>query len=180
MSYIHLIPEQVPISYQSVKKQAYYKNTLFLIIADHSTRLQGQDLIPVHKFHITGLLIGPNVKPGAYDKVASQIDMTPTLLDLMGISTEHPVAGRALLSLPDTVKGRAIMQYGDTNAYMEDNRVVLLQPHMKPAQFVYAGERLTSSELDPELAKNALAHALLPGYLYYNRLHHLPAAATAP
>ena len=163
--------------FEMAKKESYYKNTLFLIIADHSTRLQGQDLIPVHKFHITGLLIGPNVKPGTYDKVASQIDMTPTLLDLMGISTEHPVPGRALLSLPDTIKGRAIMQYGDTNAFMEDNRVVLLQPHMEPEQFVYSDGRLTSAELDPELAKNALAHALLPGYLYYNQLYHLPPEA---
>jgi phosphoglycerol transferase MdoB-like AlkP superfamily enzyme len=163
--------------FEAAKKEAYYKNTLFLIIGDHSTRLQGQDLIPVHKFHIAGLLIGPNVKPGAYDKVASQIDMTPTLLDLMGISTEHPVAGRALLSLPDTIKGRAIMQYGDTNAFMEDNRVVLLQQHRKPAQFVYAEGRLNPAELDPELAKNALAHALLPWYLYCNQLHHVPAEA---
>jgi phosphoglycerol transferase MdoB-like AlkP superfamily enzyme len=163
--------------FEMAKKEAYYKNTLFLIIADHSTRLQGQDLIPLHKFDIVGLLIGPHVKPGTYDKVASQIDMTPTLLDLMGISTEHPVPGRALLSLPDTVKGRAIMQYGETNAFMEDNRVVLLQPHKKPAQFTYTDGRLTPAELDPELAKNALAHALLPGYLYYNQLHHLPAEA---
>ena len=163
--------------FEMAKKEAYYKNTLFLIIADHSTRLQGQDLIPLHKFDIVGLLIGPHVMPGTYDKVASQIDMTPTLLDLMGISTDHPVAGRALFSLPDTVKGRAIMQYGDTNAFMEDNRVVLLQPHKKPAQFVYADGRLTPAELDPELVKNALAHALLPGYLYYNQLHHLPTEA---
>ena len=162
--------------FEMAKKEAYYKNTLFLIIADHSTRLQGQDLIPLHKFDIVGLLIGPHVMPGTYDKVASQIDMTPTLLDLMGISTDHPVPGRALLSLPDTIKGRAIMQYGDTNAFMEDNRVVLLQSHKKPVQFVYDDGRLTPAELDPELAKNALAHALLPGYLYYNQLHHLPAA----
>ena len=70
--------------FDAAKKEPYYKNTLFLVIADHSARLQGLDLIPVRKFHIPGLLIGPAVKPGVYDRVASQIDMPPTLLDLMG------------------------------------------------------------------------------------------------
>ena len=50
--------------------------------------------------------------------------MIPTLLDLMGINADHPVPGRSLFSLPDTVKGRAIMQYGDTNAFVEEDRVV--------------------------------------------------------
>jgi len=163
--------------FEIAKKEAYYKNTLFLIIADHSTRLQGQDLIPVHKFHITGLLIGPNVKPGTYDKVASQIDMTPTLLDLMGISTVQPCPGRALFSLPGSLPGRAILQYEDTNAFMENDRVMLQRPGLAPAQFLYAGGRLVPAATDPEFAKNALAHALLPGYLYYNQLHHLPAEA---
>jgi phosphoglycerol transferase MdoB-like AlkP superfamily enzyme len=101
--------------------------------------------------------------------------MIPTLLDLMGISTDHPVPGRALFSLPETVKGRAIMQYGDTNAFMEEDRVVVLRPELEPVQFTCSEGRLIPAELDPELAKNALAHAMLPGYLYVNRLHHLPA-----
>jgi hypothetical protein len=101
--------------------------------------------------------------------------MIPTLLNLMGISADHPVPGRALFSLPDTVKGRAIMQYGDTNAFMEEDRVVVLRPELEPVQFTYSDGRLIPAELDPELAKTARAHALLPGHLCANRLHHLPA-----
>lgn len=161
--------------FETAKKEKYYNNTIFLIIADHSTRLQGEDLIPIHKFDIPALIIGPHVKPGTYAKVASQIDMTPTLLDLMVISTEHPVAGRALLSLPDTIPGRAVMQYGDTNAFMEEDRVVLLRKHMKPVQFTCNKGRLLTSKTDKDLVTMARAHALLPGYLYFNQLHHLPA-----
>ena len=161
--------------FEMAKKETYYKNTLFLIIADHGNRLHGPGLIPVRKFRIGGLLIGPEIRAGTYEKTASQLDMIPTLLDLMGISTDHPVPGRALFSLPDTVKGRAIMQYGDTNAFMEEDRVVVLRPKLEPVQFTCVDGRLIPAELDPELAKDALAHALLPGYLCANRLHHLPA-----
>ena len=89
--------------------------------------------------------------------------MPPTLLDLMGVSVEHPCPGRALLSLPDNIPGRAMLQYGEANAYVEKNRILILRPDMQPAQFTYAGERLIPAALDPDFAKNALAHALLPG-----------------
>ena len=155
------------------KKERYHNNTIFLIIADHGTRLYGQDLIPVNKFLIPGLIIGPNVTPGRYQKVASQIDMVPTLLDLMGISTETPLIGRPLLRLPEGAQGRAIMQYGTTNAYMVGTQVVIQRPHLPPLQFTYKGDRLIPTELDPELLKDAHAHAILPGYLYYHSLHCL-------
>jgi len=159
--------------FEMAKQERYYQNTLFLIIADHGTRLRGQDLIPIHKFHIPGLLIGPNVTPGKFEKVASQIDMVPTLLEVMGISTTHPLIGRPLLSFPDNIPGRAIMQYSDTNAFMLNNQVIIQRPHLPPAQFTYYEGRLIPSILDSELAKDALAYALLPAFLYYNRLHHL-------
>ena len=159
--------------FDMARKESYYRNTVFLVLADHSTRLRGQDLIPIHKFHIPGLLLGANVPAGTYDKVASQIDMVPTLLSLMGVSCSHPLIGRDLLSLPKDAPGRAIMQYGTTNAYMVDGRVIVQRPDLSPLQFVYEEGRLSPSELDPEFAKDALAHALLPGHLYYKRLHRL-------
>ncbi|MEI6125771.1 MAG: LTA synthase family protein, partial [Pseudomonadota bacterium] len=160
--------------FDMAKKEAYYKNTIFLIIADHSTRLRGQDLIPVEKFHIPGIIVGPTVQPGRYDKVASQIDMTPTLLDSMGITAGHPLMGRPLLSFPDSIPGRAVMQYGTTHAVMVESEVLIQQPGLKPLQFTYKDKKLCPSPLDPELAQDALAYALLPNYLYSNQLHRLP------
>ena len=151
--------------FEMAKKEAYYRSTVFLVIADHSTRLRGQDLIPIKKFHIPGLIIAPHIKPGLYEKVASQIDMTPTLLDLMGISAELPMIGRPLLSLPEQEPGRAIMQYGTTRALMRGDRVLVQQPETAPEQFTYDGNRLSPAPLDPDFARESLAYALLPGYL---------------
>jgi phosphoglycerol transferase MdoB-like AlkP superfamily enzyme len=153
--------------FELAKKEAYYTNTVFLIIADHSTRLRGQDLIPIEKFHIPGIIIAPHLAPRAIEKIASQIDMTPTLLDIMGISTELPIIGRPLLSLPEQEPGRAVMQYGTTRALMVGNTVIVQQPEEQPLQFMYndSDERLHPMPLDTELAQDALAYALLPGYL---------------
>jgi phosphoglycerol transferase MdoB-like AlkP superfamily enzyme len=157
--------------FEMAKKEKYYENTVFLIVADHSTRLRGQDLVPIHKFHIPGIIIGPGIGPGKYEKVCSQIDMPSTLLDLIGISATHPFIGKPLLSITENIPGRAIMQYAEANAFMTGNDVVIHRPEMEPSQYVYQNERLVQTELDPELAEKALAHALLPGYLYYNRLY---------
>jgi phosphoglycerol transferase MdoB-like AlkP superfamily enzyme len=160
--------------FERAKQESYYRNTLFLIIADHSTRLSGKDLIPIKKFHIPGLILGPGVSPGAYSSVASQIDMLPTLLDLMAIEATYPHAGRHLLQVPAGVPGRAVMQYGNVNCFMCADQVIVQRPKKKPRQFTYHQGRLLSADLDEELARDALAHALLPGYLYYNLLHRLP------
>jgi len=153
--------------FEQAQKEAYYKNTVFLIIADHSTRMRGQDLIPIEKFHIPGIIIAPNLKPRVFEKISSQIDMTPTLLDIMGISAELPMIGRPLLSLPEQEPGRAIMQYATTRGLMVGDRVLVQQPDKPSEQFTYsdADKRLHPTPLDPELAQDGLAYALLPGYL---------------
>ena len=153
------------------RKERYYDHTVFLVIADHSTRLRGQDLIPIEKFHIPGLIIGPGVTPGTYDRVASQIDMPPTLLDLMGLGLQTPLVGRSLLRVAQGTPGRAVMQYGTTHAFMVGAQLVIQRPNMPPVQARVEQGQLTLTALDPELARDALAHALLPGYLYRNQLY---------
>jgi len=151
--------------FAQAKKEAYYNNTVFLIIADHSTRMRGQDLIPIEKFHIPGIIIAPHLKPRVFEKISSQADMTPTLLDIMGISTELPIFGRPLLSMPEQEPGRAVMQYATTRALMVGDRVLVQQPEKPSEQFTYSDNRLHPMPLDPEFAQDALAYALLPGYL---------------
>jgi phosphoglycerol transferase MdoB-like AlkP superfamily enzyme len=160
--------------FETAKKEPYYNNTVFLIIADHSTKLHGQSLIPIQKFHIPGIIIAPHLKPAVYDKLASQIDMTPTLLDVLGITVDMPLLGRPLLHQPPGLPGRAVMQYGDMHALMVDRNIVLQQPDKKPRQFTVAGNELTPCPLDPELAKDALAYALLPDYFAAGKLYRMP------
>jgi phosphoglycerol transferase MdoB-like AlkP superfamily enzyme len=162
--------------FDKARTAAYYENTVFLVVADHSTRLRGHDLIPIKKFHIPGLIIAPGIKTGTYDRVASQIDLPPTVLDIMGISCAHPMIGRSLANMQAEHPGRAVMQYGDTHAYLLDNHLVVQRPKMRPLQFsVTADRQLVPTDLDPEMQKDALAYALLPGLLYTNKGYGLPA-----
>lgn len=151
----------------------YFPNTVFLVIADHSTRLRGQDLIPLQKFHIPGLLIAPGVSPARCGVLASQIDMVPTLLDAAGLETEHPVPGYSLLHVPDGIAGRAVLQYGMTNAFLTENRLAVLQPRAAPRQFSLSKATLREVPPEDDLVRTARAHALLPGCLCRQGTHRL-------
>ncbi|MDR0544065.1 MAG: LTA synthase family protein [Odoribacteraceae bacterium] len=155
------------------RREDYFHDTIFLVAADHDTRVYGRNLIPLDKFRVPALLLGPGVPAGERrEKLASQIDLPVTLLALSGVDTEHPMPGRDLLHLPDSVPGRAIMQFMETHAFRVEDRLVILQPDMPPLQFRVANDTtFIPAPLDPSLVRDALAHALAPELLYKNKLY---------
>lgn len=154
--------------FELAKKEAYYKNTIFVVIADHNTRTYGKHLVPIHKFHIPALVIGPDFPKGQkYSKLCSQLDIQPTVLSRIGFEVETPMPGRNLFRLPDSTEGRAIMQFHDINAFRVGNKVVIMQPFKKALQFgVEADTVFTPQALDPELVRDALAHVAAASWLY--------------
>lgn len=161
--------------FEVAKKEAYYKNTLFLIIADHNTRTYGKHLVPIHKFHIPALLLGPGIKKASqYNKLCSQIDIQPTLLGKIGMDTETPMPGRDLLNMSKSIKGRAIMQFHDTNAFRVEDQVIIMQPNRKALQFHVQDDTIfTPQRLDEDLARDALAHVITANNMYRNRSYRL-------
>ena len=151
----------------------YWDDTVILVVADHNSRVYGSQLVPVQRFHIPALILGGSVEPGVIDDVASQIDLAPTLLSMIGISATHPMIGRDLLAT--SKPGRAIMQFNATQAYMEGGRVVVLQKDVAPQQFRYqAGQLLEDGVDDPELTSKAIAQAAWSSMAYEDQLYRLP------
>ncbi|SEI47655.1 Phosphoglycerol transferase MdoB [Allopseudospirillum japonicum] len=162
--------------FKAAQQSAYWQDTLFLVVADHDTRVYGSDLVPIDKFHIPALILGADIPAEVYAGVASQIDLAPTLLSMMGIEAQHPMLGRDLTRTP-LDQGRALMQFQDIYAYMHQDQVVVLQQGQTPKYFMYqaAQKSLQPSELAwPDLARTALAHALVPAWLYQEKLYRLP------
>lgn len=161
----------------------YWEDTLLLIVADHDTRVYGDELVPVDKFHIPGVILGADTQPRSIGATVSQIDLAPTLLSLMGIDSEHPFSGRDLtrtlaefgntLPLPAP---RAMMQFDQNFAWLQDDRVTVLLPDGAVRQFDY-DHRVKSlqpaASADPEIARTALANVLMPAWLYRDRLYRL-------
>ncbi|MCY1485535.1 Lipoteichoic acid synthase 2 [compost metagenome] len=154
--------------FELAKKEDYFKNTVFIVIADHNTRTYGKHLVPIKKFRIPALIIGPQVPKGEkYAKLSSQIDIPPTLLSMIGMKVQTPMPGRNIHDIKPETKGRAIMQFHDINAFRVEDQVVIMQPNKKPLQFKIENDSvLTPMKLDEELAKDALAHVTAASDLY--------------
>lgn len=161
--------------FKLARKEEYFKNTVFVIIADHNTRTQGKALVPIDKFHIPALIIAPNIEEATFDKLASQIDIPPTLVSLLGIDAKVPMVGHNLLAKDQESRiGRSLMQFHDIYAFRVEDQVIILQPKQKPLQFIVKSDtELIPTEVDEELAKDALAHVLTPYYMYKDRSYRL-------
>ncbi|MDZ4099869.1 MAG: LTA synthase family protein, partial [Methylophilaceae bacterium] len=164
--------------FKQAQASPYWKDTLFLVVADHDIRVRGNDLVPVKNFHIPGLILGADIQPKVIKTVASQIDLPTTLISLMGIDAEHPMLGRDLSAEPEGLPGRAMMQYEQNYAWMEGDQTVVLRPNKAPTHAVYDRKnkelKESSAPSDAEkMEKRALGHVLLPSILYREQDYHM-------
>jgi len=169
--------------FKKAQQSEYWKDTVFLIVADHDIRVRGVSLVPIERFHIPGLILGADIKPLRYTGMASQIDLPVTLLSLMGIEAQHPMIGRDLSSVAPDSPGRAMMQYNANFGWMEQtqngNQVVVLRSDKAPAHAIYDAKTKQLKETSPpanakELEQRALANVLLPDLLYNEQRFRLP------
>ncbi len=153
--------------FETAKKREYWDNTVFLVVADHDSRVFGAELIPLKHFHIPAVILGGRITPRLDDRLISQIDLPPTLLALAGAGCEHPMIGQDLTrQTPD----RAIMQYGDRYGYLRGDQLTVLEPHLDPQQFRYtAPESFEPMSEDRALVELARAHALWPFSVYRDK-----------
>jgi phosphoglycerol transferase MdoB-like AlkP superfamily enzyme len=160
------------------KKQPYWKDTVFLIVADHDNRVYGDSLVPIKKFHIPGLILGADVQPKRITTIASQVDLAPTLLSLLGVSSEHPMIGRDLARESDT-PGRALIQFDNYFAWLEGSSATILRPGQAPLAGQYdaaTGVLTTGGVPDAQLVDKAMSHVVLPSLLYREQRYKLPQA----
>ena len=85
------------------KRLPLYERTIFVILGDHgfiSDDYNQNTSIELASYHIPCLVIAPGLTPGINNRIASQVDIIPTILDLLGGSFIHHSWGKSLLSPP--------------------------------------------------------------------------------
>jgi phosphoglycerol transferase MdoB-like AlkP superfamily enzyme len=165
------------------RASAYWQDTLVMVVADHDTRVYGDELVPVSKFHIPGVILGADTQPRRIAATVSQIDLAPTLLSLMGVDSEHPFYGRDLTrtlaefgNAAPLPAPRAMMQFDQNFAWLQDDRVTVLLPNGEVRYLDYdnvARSLHPAASADAEMARTALANVLMPSWLYRDRLYRL-------
>lgn len=164
-------PQETSISYadyalgqflEKARGSSYWDNTVFMVVADHNWRTWGGKYVPVEHFRIPGAIFGPTIEPRRIPGIASQIDLVPTLLSLIGVDSVHPAIGRDL-TRPEFMNGsgRAQMQFHADQAWIEEGKIVVFRPDLDPISLLVEedGTVVEDPNPDPELVRRALAHA---------------------
>ncbi|QUJ69575.1 LTA synthase family protein (plasmid) [Photobacterium sp. GJ3] len=165
--------------FAKAKQSDYWKDTVFIVIADHDARAEGNVPVPVDRFHIPALILGSDIQPRQDDRLASNIDMAPTLLSLIGADNTSPMIGHDLTKPLAPEFQRAMMQFDKNFGYLTRDKLVVLQPGKAPMgyQYDFDSRQLSVTEVSELESKRALAHALLGGKLYREGRYKLPDAS---
>jgi phosphoglycerol transferase MdoB-like AlkP superfamily enzyme len=153
----------------SAKKESYWDDTVFVIVSDHNVRVYGDDMVPVEMFNVPGLILGGGIKPQIYNNVATQPDVLATALDLVGLDLTYPIMGNSIFS--DKKQNISLMQFHNSYALRQDNKVAIIRPDKKPLTFIYENKHLKQTQPDEELQKDALAFVVVLDYMYNNKLY---------
>ena len=103
---------------RQARRQEWYRNTVFVILADHGKivgKVEGE--LPQSYNHIPLLMFGPGVPTGKVDKLATQVDVMPTLLSLLGTSYRYDGFG-----IDQMTKERPLVFYSADNQIVARSR----------------------------------------------------------
>ena len=115
------------------RTHAWFKDTVFVITADHGASARGTQRIPVAHYRIPLLIYSPaHVAPGHFDRLMSQIDIGPTLLGLLSMGYSSKFYGRDVFKIAPG-EDRALVGNYQALGYMKDGRLVTLMPGRKVA-----------------------------------------------
>jgi phosphoglycerol transferase MdoB-like AlkP superfamily enzyme len=113
------------------RAKPWFDDTLFVFLADHCAAVAGKTALPVAGYRIPLILWAPKlVKPAVYEPVASQVDLPPTLLDVLRVDGDDHFFGRSVMELP-TGPARAFVSNYQSLGYYRDDTLVVLTPGRK-------------------------------------------------
>lgn len=116
------------------QKQAWFKNTVFLIVADHCASSSGHVQLPLDKYRIPAMIYAPGfIQPSVCNKLISQIDLMPTLFGLLNFNYQTKFLGQDVLK--DDYKPRAFLATYQDLGLLKDTILTLLSPKQKVKQF---------------------------------------------
>ena len=154
--------------FEEAKKLSYYKDTVFVVVADHNIRVYGNDVVPVNMFHIPALILGEGIEAVQYDKLASQPDILATAIDYLGKDVKYPILGKSIFS--HKKKDMVLMQFNENYALRVGNRVAVVIPGKPAETYRYENRQLVAVKHDEALEKDALAFVVGLNYLYDKQL----------
>jgi phosphoglycerol transferase MdoB-like AlkP superfamily enzyme len=106
----------------------YFKNTIFVLVADHGRDFDNRRIVDVPGYRVPCLFYAPGIlQPKVVHTVASQVDIAPTLLAILGGIYEHCFMGRNILAVGEE-DGFAVIHDEDQFAFVRGDLALVVPP----------------------------------------------------
>ena len=141
------------------RNKPWFADTLFVIVADHCASAAGKSKLPVPGYHIPLIFYAPALlKPGRDNRLTSQIDIPPTLLDVIGRPGDDHFFGQSVFEQKDANRRAFISNYQELG-YLKNDTLIVLGPKQRVDTFaIDANGAATPAPLAPRLRDEAIAY----------------------
>ncbi|MCW8906206.1 MAG: LTA synthase family protein [Sedimenticola sp.] len=162
---------------ERVKEKPWFDDTLFVILADHTSGSAGKVALPVQKYHIPMLVYSPgHIRPRRVDTLSSQIDVAPTLLARMNMDYESAFFGKDILSMRPSEERALIGNYQKLGLYA-DNTLSILSPKKRISLQINPADsdpqEIELEKVSPVVARD-IAYYQGASYIYHQHLNAWP------
>jgi phosphoglycerol transferase MdoB-like AlkP superfamily enzyme len=169
---------------RKASSKPWFKNTIFVIVADHCASSAGKTELPVAKYHIPLLIYAPGgqIAPGRNDTLMSQMDYAPTLLGLLNWSYPSRFFGHDVRKVRPEAAHALISTYQKLG-HIEEGMMTVLAPGQHVSFYDFDGKETVtprSSVMPKKNEDEAISLYQMAGYIFDQRSYgELSAAESA-
>ena len=157
--------------FKKAKTKPWFKNTVFVIIADHCASSAGKDEIDVDNYHIPAFIVNlPENQNQKITQQCSQIDLWPTLFSLFHWNYESDFFGKDVLN--PHFEQRALLGTYRKLVLMKKEKVMILSDQKKQAFYTWnkKDNSLKSIPMDKSFLDETISWYQTADFLFTNRL----------
>lgn len=159
---------------REAESKPWFKNTVFVIVADHCASSAGRTELPVQNYHIPLIIYAPggHIAPGHIKTLTSQMDYGPTLLGLLNWSYPSRFFGHDVRKIP-APEAHALLGTYQKLGHLENGDFVVLKPQRGTSVYRYdfATGAMTAKPEDEHYIDEAISFYEAASYLYKNGLY---------
>lgn len=113
--------------FDSAKLHSWYDDTVFIVVADHGARVYGKAQVPMKSYEIPLLIFAPKqIAAQRITTLASQMDIAPTVLGLLGLPYSAPFYGQNILELESSTPRSILLNHNHDVALYQNQQLVVL------------------------------------------------------
>lgn len=134
--------------FETIKTMPWYKHTLFVFVADHTAMTESRvygTKAGIYRIPLVFYHPGKGDLKGISKRVTQQTDITPSVLDYLGIDQPFTAFGTSVFD--QTAKGFAVNYMSGVYQYFQDDYLLAFDGEKSSALYNYAGDQLLERNL---------------------------------